>query len=426
MNIKEIYEKYSIHFKVETDTRKNLKNSIYFALKGENFNGNKFAEDALKKGANYAIVDEEEYLTDDRIILVDNVLETLQELAKYHRIQLGIKIISLTGSNGKTTTKELINAVMSRRYNCVATKGNLNNHIGVPLTLLSMKPNTEFGIVEMGANHPGEIDLLCKIALPDYGYITNFGKVHLEGFGDLNGVIKAKTELYRHLKRNNKTAFINSTDPVQVKNSTDLNTITFGDEKSVFPVQFIDADPFVSLQFENNKINSQLIGVYNYHNIATAVAIGKYFKVSDQEIKNAIENYIPGNNRSQIIEKGSNKIILDAYNANPTSMKVALENLSQLKAKNKIAILGDMFEIGKEELLEHSTIVDQAQNTNIDTLILIGETFSKVKTDSNKTKQYKSFEDFKDNFDSSEIKNCTVLIKASRGMALERVLEIIS
>ncbi len=426
MNIKDLYNLYSKNYKVETDTRKDLKNSIYFALKGENFNGNKFAEYALDNGANYAIIDEKKYKIDDRTILVEDVLSTLQNLAKYHRIQLDAKIISLTGSNGKTTTKELINAVMIKKYNCVATKGNLNNHIGVPLTLLSMKPNTEFGIVEMGANHPNEIDFLCNIALPDYGYITNFGKVHLEGFGSLKGVIKAKTEIYRHLKKNEGIAFINSNDSIQIKNSKELNTITFGDEKSDFPIQFIDADPFVNLKSENIKINSQLIGIYNYHNIATAVAMGKYFGVSNQKIKSAIENYIPVNNRSQIIEKGSNKIILDAYNANPASMKVALDNLIQLKAKNKIAILGDMFEIGKDELLEHSIIVKQAENSNIDKLILIGKAFSKIKRNSNKTIQFNDFDDFKNNFDNSEIKNRTILIKASRGMALERVLDVFS
>ena len=381
MEIKDIYNLYIQSYKVTTDTRADLNHSVFFALKGENFNGNKYAVEALEKGANFAIIDEEEYQKDKRIILVEDVLTTLQELAKYHRQQLNIPIISLTGSNGKTTTKELVNVVLSKKYQCLATKGNLNNHIGVPLTLLSMKPDIEIGVVEMGANHPHEIDTLCNIALPDYGYITNFGKVHLEGFGSLEGVIEAKTELYRHLKQKNKTVFVNANDEVQVKRSQNMNRITFATKASDYPVEFISADPFVNLKFDGQIVKSELIGKYNYLNMATAIAMGKYFKVPDEEIKEAIENYIPTNNRSQIIKKGSNKIILDAYNANPNSMKVALENLSQLSDPHKMAILGDMFEIGEDSFTEHTQIVDQAQSLNLDSLILIGNNFAEIKTD---------------------------------------------
>jgi UDP-N-acetylmuramoyl-tripeptide--D-alanyl-D-alanine ligase len=337
---------------------------------------------------------------------------------------LNIPIVALTGSNGKTTTKELINAVLSKQYKCVATKGNLNNHIGVPLTLLSMNSDTEIGVVEMGANHPLEIEALCNIALPNYGYITNFGKVHLEGFGSFKGVIKAKTEMYRHIKEHDQKVFVNTDDPLQIENAKGLNKITFGGNDSDYPVTFLMADPYVSLQFDQTIINSQLIGKYNYLNIATAVAVGRYFKVQISKIKDAIENYTPSNNRSQIIQKGSNKIILDAYNANPNSMEVAIENLAQLTDSRKMAILGDMFEIGKDSLKEHQNIANLLQSKNMDA-ILIGNFFSKIVLNDSSIKQYEDFEKFKNDFDPNDIKKSTVLIKASRGMALERVLDLL-
>ncbi|MCK5638393.1 MAG: UDP-N-acetylmuramoyl-tripeptide--D-alanyl-D-alanine ligase, partial [Flavobacteriaceae bacterium] len=271
MKIEELYKLYKQSYLVTTDTRKELKNTMFFALKGDNFNGNKYAIKALEKGASYAIVDEKEYQTEDRIILVDNVLKKLQQLSSYHRQQLNIPIIALTGSNGKTTTKELIDIVLKEKFKCTATKGNLNNHIGVPLTLLSMTPETEIGVVEMGANHPNEIEFLCEIALPDFGYITNFGKVHLEGFGSLKGVIKAKTELYDNLRENNKTVFVNANDEIQVERSMKMNKVTFGSKNSDFPVEFLSADPFVCLKFNNTIIQSKLIGKYNFLNIATAI-----------------------------------------------------------------------------------------------------------------------------------------------------------
>ena len=425
MEIKDIYNYFNQCIKVETDTRKDLTNSMYFALKGDNFNGNIFAEDAIKKGANFAVTDEIEYQTSDKIFLVDDVLSTLQELATYHRKKIGIPIIALTGSNGKTTTKELINAVLSEHYKCAATKGNLNNHIGVPLTLLSIKPETEIAVVEMGANHPKEIDTLCKIALPNYGYITNFGKVHLEGFGSFEGVINAKTEMYRHLKDHDQTVFVNTNDPIQVEHSNGIKKITFGSRDSDYPITFLQADPYVSLQFENINIQSHLIGKYNYSNIATALAVGLYFKVPILKIKDAIEKYIPNNNRSQIIQKGSNKIILDAYNANPNSMEVAIENLAQLSDDRKVAILGDMFEIGKDSLKEHQNIAKLAQSMGFNETILIGNSFSKLKINDPLTKQYENLEKFRKDFDIKKIKKSTILIKASRGMALERVVDLL-
>lgn len=425
VNIQELYQLYQQSYKVSTDTRKITKGCLFFALKGDNFNGNLFAEEALKKGASYAVVDEDILKNNDNIILVDDVLKTLQLLASYHREQLNIPIIGLTGSNGKTTTKELINAVLSTKYNTTATLGNLNNHIGVPLTLLSMTPKTEIGIIEMGANHLKEIELLSNIAKPDYGYITNFGKAHLEGFGSLDGVIQGKTELYKNIKSRNKTVFININDAKQVEQSEGMNRVTFGNSGADCIIEFVEANPFVRLKFNNILIKSKLIGAYNFNNISAAIAIGKHFKVTDESIKIAIENYTPTNNRSQIINKGNNQIILDAYNANPSSMKVALENLSNLQEAGKIVILGDMFELGKDSLQEHQFLTDQLDNINLEKAYLIGEGFYKTTTNSKRIQQFKNFEDFKDAFINANIENSTILIKASRGMALERVLDLL-
>ncbi len=425
MEIKELYILYKKSYKVTTDTRLQLNNSIFFALKGDNFNGNLYAKKALEKGAGFAVIDEEQDETDNRFILVKNVLQTLQNLATYHRQCVDIPIIALTGSNGKTTTKELINAVLKQKFNCTATKGNLNNHIGVPLTLLSMKPDTEIGVVEMGANHKGEIANLCEIAQPDFGYITNFGKVHLEGFGSLKGVIQAKTEMYAYLRKENKMAFINAEDEIQVEKSKGMKNVNFCSKNSDYPVEFIGADPYVKIVFENMVLQSKLIGKYNYLNIATAIAIGKYFGVSNTQIKEAIEEYVPSNNRSQIIIKGSNEIILDAYNANPESMKVAIENLSQISAKNKVAILGDMYEVGESSLEEHQKLVQMLSNSDIRTTYLIGDQFSEILINDENIYQYKNIEDFRKNMDRSKLKQAMILIKASRGMALERVLDFI-
>ena len=409
---------------VSTDTRNIKKNDMFFALKGDNFNGNTYAETAISNGAKYAVVDETAFNTFSETLLVDNVLEALQKLATFHRNYLEIPIIALTGSNGKTTTKELINAVLSQKYQTTATIGNLNNHIGVPLTLLSMTKDTEIGIVEMGANHLKEIEFLCNITKPDYGYITNFGKAHLEGFGGVEGVIKGKSEMYDYLIANNKTIFVNSNDAIQIEKTKNANRFSFGDSDQDVNVTFIDANPFVKLNYHNLEINSQLIGDYNFTNIAIAITIGNYFKVEDSDIKTAIETYIPSNNRSQIIQKGTNKIILDAYNANPTSMKAALLNFDKQEG-HKVAILGDMFELGNEAKIEHQNITDLGLSLDIDQIILIGENFYNSKTNVQKGTQFKSFEDFKNNFDFSEIEKRTLLIKGSRGMALERILELL-
>jgi len=408
-----------------TDTRIITKGCLFFALKGENFNGNKFAQEALDKGAYKAIIDETDYhKTSGETLLFSDVLITLQNLASFHRDYLKLPIIALTGSNGKTTTKELINAVLSQNFNTVATKGNLNNHIGVPLTLLSMNSETELGIAEMGANHLNEIELLCKIAKPDFGYITNFGKAHLEGFGSMEGVIKGKTELYNHLKQFNKTVFVNSEDSKQLELSKKMNIITFGNKEQDCNIQLKDASQQLIVDYKGLEIQSNLIGLYNFHNIAAAICIGDYFKVSRENIKKAIESYTPTNNRSQLIEKGTNKIILDAYNANPSSMKVALENFKQTKGESKIVFLGDMFELGAEAEKEHQYIVDLLKENTFEKAYLIGDNFFKTNSFSPQIHKFKTFDELKKELDIKTIKKCHILIKASRGMALERILQL--
>ncbi|MGY0407958.1 MAG: UDP-N-acetylmuramoyl-tripeptide--D-alanyl-D-alanine ligase, partial [Polaribacter sp.] len=368
-------------------------------------------------GAAYAIIEEEKYYIANKTILVANVLETLQKLAKFHRKQLSIPIIALTGSNGKTTTKELINYVLSKKYVTTATHGNLNNHIGVPLTILSMTPKTDIGIVEMGANHQKEIEFLCTIAQPNYGYITNFGKAHLEGFGGMEGVIKGKSELYEYLIKNDKFAFVNPDDAIQLEKTKLCKKIFFSED-----IQFLEASPFVKLVFDSEIIKSNLIGSYNYTNMKAALTIGRYFGVNSLQIQQAIAGYFPKNNRSQIIHKKSNHIILDAYNANPSSMQVALENFSKLKASSKTIILGDMFELGLESAKEHQSIATLAAHLNFDCVFLVGEHFSKTETTNYK---FKKFDDLQNYLLKKPLENQSILIKGSRGMQLERILEVI-
>ncbi|SFR54531.1 UDP-N-acetylmuramoyl-tripeptide--D-alanyl-D-alanine ligase [Robiginitalea myxolifaciens] len=426
MNIDSLYEIFLQHPKVSTDSRDIPENGLFFALKGPNFNGNAYAAEALSKGAAYAVVDEAEFATGPRTLLVPDVLSTLQHLARHHRRNSPARIVSLTGSNGKTTTKELIAAVLGSHYNILATRGNLNNHIGVPLTLLRIQPETEYAIVEMGANHQGEIAALCEIAEPDFGYITNFGKAHLEGFGGVQGVIKGKSELYRFIRGAGGTLFMNADDPIQSEKLSDyVHKVGFSTTDTMyFLIENLGADPEVSLRFEEIEIHSQINGGYNFSNCAAAVTMGKYFNVPPLKIKAAIEAYVPENNRSQIIRQGDLEIILDAYNANPSSMKVALESFDSRKAQRKIAILGDMFELGEDAPEEHRAIGQQAMDLNLDQLYLVGENFADTDLDA---PRFRDFAALAAALQANPIAGpASVLIKGSRGMALERVLGLLS
>lgn len=427
MDIQYIHSLFLKCNSVSIDTRKIDKNSFFVAIKGDNFDANTFAKEALDKGASYVIIDNKEYYIDERTVLVENSLEALQELAKFHRNHLKLPIIALTGSNGKTTTKELINVVLSKKFKTKATVGNLNNHIGVPLTLLSFNGETEMGIVEMGANHQKEIEFLCSIAQPDYGYITNFGKAHLEGFGGVEGVIKGKSEMYDYLSNNNKLVFVNLEDPIQVEKTKTMKRYSFGVNKEFATVNItsIEANPFVSVVYSQNSISTHLIGLYNANNINAAIAIGAYFGVNESDIKQALESYIPENNRSQLMLKGTNEIILDAYNANPSSMKVAIENFILLDKKNKIVFLGDMFELGEESLLEHKGVVDLLMNQNDISCYFVGKDFYQNKANQSNFFFFENFDVFSDFIRNKKFENNMILIKGSRGMALERTLEFI-
>ncbi|MCB0466094.1 MAG: UDP-N-acetylmuramoyl-tripeptide--D-alanyl-D-alanine ligase, partial [Aequorivita sp.] len=306
-----------------------------------------------------------------------------------------------------------------------ATQGNLNNHIGVPLTLLAMNKETELGIVEMGANHLGEIKILSEIAEPDYGYITNFGKAHLEGFGSIEGVVQGKTELYKFLKKNNKKLFVNANDPKQLTNSQGIERITFGTPQSDFDIKLLDSTHYLLLEFKEIQIQSNLVGAYNFANLSAAIAIGAYFNVSPEKIKAGIEGYIPSNNRSQLVLKGTNNVLMDAYNANPTSMMAALENFKQANGENKIMFLGDMFELGKEAETEHQNIVDFLAENPFGSVFLVGSNFFKTTNNAAHIKQFETFDELKTALESNLPKNATILIKASRGMALERILDVI-
>lgn len=427
MNIQEIHNLFLQCKSVSIDTRKIEKDSMFFAIKGENFDANTFAQQALDLGALFVIIDNGSYLIDERTILVRNSLETLQELSKFHRAYLKLPIIALTGSNGKTTTKELINVVLAKKFNTKATIGNLNNHIGVPLTLLSFTSETQIGIVEMGANHKKEIEFLCEIAQPDYGYITNFGKAHLEGFGGVEGVIEGKSEMYQYLAKNKKTVFVNLEDPIQIEKSSGIASFTFGikKEKADLEINTIEANPFVEIEYNDFNVKSNLIGLYNANNINAAVAIGTYFKVDTKDIKAAIEGYVPDNNRSQLLKKGTNQIILDAYNANPSSMAVAIANFVQLDNPKKLMILGDMFELGNESIQEHKIIVDSVSNQRESACYFIGKAFYENRISKENIWFFETFDAFAEYLKTIDFNENIILIKGSRGMALERSLEYI-
>lgn len=424
MTTEQLYELYLQHPSIQTDTRKLKTGDLFFALKGPSFNGNSFALNALEKGASYAIVDEEISNLDGRILKVDNVLESLQLLAKYHREQFNIPFIAITGSNGKTTTKELVNAVLASHFTTYTTKGNLNNHIGIPLTLLSIGKDAQMAVIEMGANHQKEIEGYCKFTEPTHGIITNCGKAHLEGFGGIEGVKKGKGELFDYLRDHQRTAFINNDFDYLIEMSKGIpNVITYGTSDADVVGKVIKPGEFLSCEINTNDgnfhVNTHLVGAYNLPNILCAFAIGRHFGVPVDKIVSALEDYHPDNSRSQMVRIGSNHIIMDAYNANPTSMRMAIENFAQLNAPGKVLILGGMMELGEESVLEHQELIALIENYNWDDVALIGGDFNKV------SHRYKYFEDTaqaKSWFNELSFTNSYFLIKGSRSIQLEKLV----
>ena len=420
-----LYKLFLTNSSIKTDTRKLNKGDIFFALSGPNFNGNQFAEKALEIGASYAIVDEDLNVESEKIIKVTNTLEALQQLAKHHREQLNIPVIAITGSNGKTTTKELVFAVLSSHYISYTTQGNLNNHIGVPLTLLSIRKDAQLAIIEMGANHQKEIEGYCQYTLPTHGIITNCGKAHLEGFGGIEGVRKGKGELYDFLRANNGTVFINwDYDYLQKMSAGIGNIIKYGTTEGDITGIILSSDPFLKVSIKNSEelasISTQLVGDYNLPNVLCAVTLGKYFNVPDAKIKNAIENYLPTNSRSQLIKKDSNSIILDAYNANPTSMKAAIENFANLEADKKVILIGGMMELGEESIAEHRGIANLISKYNWERVVLVGGDFNKIK---HPFLYFNSSVDAKEWFDTQHFTNTHFLIKGSRSMQMEKIIQ---
>lgn len=421
MNIVELYEIYKQYPNIQTDTRNLQKNDLFFALRGPNFNANAFAETALTNGAAYAIIDDPAYNTHANMILVNNALETLQQLSLFHRNRFSIPFIAITGSNGKTTTKELIHAVLGTTYKTYTTHGNLNNHIGVPLTILKIRNDAEMAVIEMGANHQGEISSYCEYARPTHGLITNVGKAHLEGFGGYEGVKKGKGELFNYIRDTDGTAFVMRDYEYLGEMSRGIkNIFKYGSDHADVNGKIIESEPFLSVEINKIKINTQLVGSYNFPNVLAAAAIGKYFKVDEQKIKSALETYSPSNSRSQLIEHDSNKIILDAYNANPSSMRAAIENFEKINAGNKVLILGAMAELGEESIYEHEEIVKLLDKYKWKEVVLVGGDFLKIKT------PYKTFDNSlkaKEWYRSQKFENSYLLVKGSRSMQMERVLE---
>lgn len=431
--MQELHNHFLKHPEVCTDTRALKKGAIFFALKGDNFNANQFAEKALEEGCALAVIDEAVYKKDDRYFLVKDVLEALQQLANYHRRQLDIPILAITGTNGKTTSKELVNAVLTEKYNVLATKGNLNNHIGVPLTLLGIKKEHELAIIEMGANHQGEIAMLCKIAEPNHGMITNIGKAHLEGFGGAEGVVKAKNELYDYIKKHKGKLFVNADNELLMKLSSGGDRITFGtSEASEYIGMLVESNPFVKLKSKSGNdaqaiekkkiIETALIGKYNFENILAAACIGHYFKVTEEQIKNGLEKYVPSNNRSQVMQTANNLVLLDAYNANPSSMNAAIENFAQMERTDKLVILGDMLELGQETEKEHRQIIELLKQKNIVNAILVGPHFMKA-AQAPFTNLFQTSEEALNYLKAFPVRNATVLVKGSRGIKLEKLVD---
>lgn len=432
MEISELYSIFKEHPIVTTDTRNCPENSIFIGLRGETFNGNAFAPKALELGCSYAIVDDKQYATHPNIILVEDSLKVLQKLANYHRKQFKIPVLAITGTNGKTTTKELVMSVLSKEYNVIATQGNYNNHIGVPLTLLRITKEHEIAVIEMGANHVGEIKTLAEIAEPNYGLITNIGRAHLEGFGSYENIIKAKGELYDFIRETKDgKVFVNGSNELLMKMAAGMAVIPYGEEDKDKGEQFVTgrivtSSPFLELEWcmASNcfEVQTKIVGTYNLPNVLAAVAIGKYFGVRSELICEALEKYEPNNNRSQLKKTDTNMLIVDAYNANPTSMKAALENFKTLDVNHKVLILGDMKELGPDSDSEHQKIADAVASNTFEKVIFVGENFSHVNTTH---PRYKNIFELKDYLVKNPIKDSYVLLKGSRGMHLEDCIELL-
>ena len=422
MNIENLYQKFlDSNSKIDIDSRSISKGSMFFAIRGENFDGNKFANEALKNGAKIAVIDSSEIDLDknDKFIKVKDSLKTLQKLASFHRKKMKSKILSITGSNGKTTTKELVDSVLSTSYRTISTVGNFNNHIGVPLSLLKIREDTEFSVIELGANNFGEIDFLTKIAEPDYGYITNFGKAHLEGFKNISGVIKGKTELYNWLIKNNKTLILNYNDPEQLKFRSS-NHFSFGSKLNPkYKFEIIESENVI-VKHNGVAYKSNLYGDYNFSNVCAAITIGLEFGIAPKIIQENLEKYNSNNNRSELIKINNKNVILDAYNANPSSVELAIKSFIKNKG-SKALILGDMFELGESSSIEHKKIIELAENFNIDMCVFIGREFFTLKHNSSNSLFFKTKEDFYREGTFLYYKN--ILIKGSRGMKMEEILE---
>lgn len=430
MNTPTLYQIFQASTGVTTDSRNCPEGSVFFALKGDSFNGNAFAKQALEKGCAYAVIDEAGYAIegDNRYIVVDNVLKALQELANYHRRQFKLKVIGITGTNGKTTTKELIATVLSKTYNVLYTLGNLNNHIGVPLTLLRLTPEHDIAIIEMGASHPGDIKELVDIAEPDYGIITNVGKAHLEGFGSFEGVIKTKGELYDFLRqKDNGLIFIHHDNSYLMKMAKGMNQISYGSEDNLYINGHVtENSPYLGMVWKAGKdgamhhVKTQLIGEYNFSNVLAAITIAHYFNVSADTIDKALNEYTPQNNRSQLKQTESNTLIIDAYNANPTSMMAALENFSNMTAEHKMLIIGDMRELGADSATEHQRIIDFIDTCNFEQVALVGELFAATQ---HKYTSYHNVQELIEDFKQEKPKGMVILIKGSNGIKLNTVVE---
>ena len=427
MEIKELYQKYLETGKVSTDTRQITSGSVFFAIKGPTFNANEFAGEALEKGASYAVVDEEKFVVSNRCILVGDGLNALQDLARYHRSQLRIPVIGLTGSNGKTTSKELVSAVLNKKFKVYATKGNLNNHIGVPLTILSIDATHEMAVVEMGANHVGEIAALSDIAQPTHGFITNIGKAHIGTFGGFENIIRGKSELFQYLIANKGTVFINSQNTILANMARRFkDPVLYPAVGNYYHCTLVKADPFVIIEAEDGeKIATQIIGAYNFENIAVALCIGKYFGVDPGAANRSIADYVPGTMRSQMMKKATNTIILDAYNANPSSMEAAINNISEMEAKRKVVILGDMYELEGEAEAEHRKIGTLLQEIGIIEAYLCGPLMKAAQATFPQGKFFESKDGLIQELKKNPIKSALILIKGSRGMAMEKVVEFI-